>query len=89
LKIDKGITIPKLWKDDYGKAKSYRVISLLNCISKTVEKVAAILITEAVEKGKSYLHMGQFGRRKVRGVLKQQHVLIVEVEEAWKQKKIV
>jgi hypothetical protein len=52
--IAKGITIPKLWKHDYGKVKSYRVISLLNYISKTVEKVAAILITEAVEKGKSH-----------------------------------
>jgi hypothetical protein len=43
-KIAKGITIPKLWKHDYGKAKSCRDISLFNCIGKTVKKFAVILI---------------------------------------------
>jgi hypothetical protein len=76
-KIAKGITIPKLGKDDYGKAKSCRVISHLNYIRKTVEKVAAILITEAVENGKSHLHMGQLGGRKGRGAIDASARLIV------------
>jgi hypothetical protein len=38
-KVAEGITIPKPGKDDYTKAKSYRVISLLNCLGKVVEKV--------------------------------------------------
>ena len=31
-KTARGITIPKLGKDDYSQAKSYRVISLLDCL---------------------------------------------------------
>ena len=36
--------MPKPGKDDYGMAKLYRCISLLNCLGKMVEKVAAELV---------------------------------------------
>jgi hypothetical protein len=48
-KITKGVTIPKLGKDDYSKVKSYRVISLLNCLGEVVEKVVAIMLTDHCE----------------------------------------
>jgi hypothetical protein len=68
---------PILWKDDNGEAKPYLVIYLLNCISKTVEKVAAIPITEVAERGKSHLHIGQFGERKGGGAVDAATRLIV------------
>jgi hypothetical protein len=37
----KGVVIPNPNKPDYGVAKVYRVITLLNCLGKVVEKVAA------------------------------------------------
>jgi hypothetical protein len=48
-KITKGVTIPKLGKDDYSKVKSYRVICLLNCLGEVVEKVVAIMLTDHCE----------------------------------------
>ena len=42
-KTARGGTIPKPGKDYYELAKLYRVISLLNCLGKMVEKVAAML----------------------------------------------
>jgi len=42
----KGVVIPKPNKPDYGVAKAYRVITLLNCPGKVVEKVAANAIAE-------------------------------------------
>ena len=48
-KIARGVTIPKPGKDNYGLAKSYRVISLLNCLGKMVEKVAAMLVSTHCE----------------------------------------
>jgi len=37
----KGVVLPKPDKPDYGVAKAYRVITLLNCLGKVVKKVAA------------------------------------------------
>ena len=44
-KTARGVTIPKPGKDDYSLAKSYQVISLLDCLGKVVEKTAAYLIS--------------------------------------------
>ena len=44
MEVARGVTIPKPGKDDYSLAKSYRHISLLNCLGKMVEKVAAELV---------------------------------------------
>ena len=48
-KTARGVTIPKPGKGNYGLAKSYRVISLLNCLGKMVEEVAAMLLSTHCE----------------------------------------
>lgn len=45
----RGVAIPKPGKDDYGLAKSYRIISLLSCLGKIVEKVAAMMVSAHCE----------------------------------------
>ena len=36
-----GKLLEKRWKQDFGLVRSYRVMSLLNCMGKVVEKVVA------------------------------------------------
>jgi hypothetical protein len=43
------VVIPKANKPDYRVAKAYRVITLLYCLGKVVEKVAANAIAEECE----------------------------------------
>jgi len=64
----KGVVIPKPNKPDYGVANAYRVITLLNCLGKVVQKVAANAIAEECERGK-LLHDGQFGCRTRRSAI--------------------
>jgi hypothetical protein len=45
-KVANGVTIPKPGKDDYTKVKGYRVISLLKCLGKVVEKVVATMLSD-------------------------------------------
>jgi len=78
----KGVVIPKLNKPDYGVAKAYRVITLLNCLGKVVEKVAANPIAEECEQ-RRLLHDGQFGCRKRRSAIDAVGRLMKRVEEAW------
>jgi len=56
------MVIPKSNKLDYGIAKAYKVITLLNCLGNVVEKVAANIIPEQCER-RMLLHDGQFGCR--------------------------
>jgi len=78
----KGVVIPKPNKPDYGVAKAYRVITLLNCLGKVVEKVAANAIAEECER-RRLLHDGQFGCRKRRSAIDVVGRLMKRVEEAW------
>jgi hypothetical protein len=78
----KGMVIPKPNKPDYGITKAYRVITLLNCLGKVVEKVAANAIAEACER-RQLLHDGQFGCRKRRSAIDAVGRLMKRVEEAW------
>ncbi|ODM15132.1 hypothetical protein SI65_09371 [Aspergillus cristatus] len=48
-KVAKGILLRKPNKPDYTAVKAYRVISLLNCLGKVVEKVAADAIAHHCE----------------------------------------
>lgn len=57
-KAARGVTIPKLGKDDYSLAKS--CISLLNCLGKMVEKVVAMLVSAHYKAAGSF-HPGQYG----------------------------
>lgn len=67
-KTSRGVTIPKPGKDDYGLANAYRAISLLNCLGKTVEKVATMLVRAHCEATQGF-HPGQYGCRAGRSVV--------------------
>jgi len=76
------VVIPKPNKPDYGVAKAYRVITLLNCLGKVVEKVAANAIADQCER-RQLLHDGQFGCRKRRSAIDAVGRLMKRVEEVW------
>ena len=80
-KTARGATIPKPDKNDYGLAKSYRVISLLNCLGKMVEKVAAIMVS-AHCKATGCFHPVQYGCRTRRSAVDAVGVAIVQTQEA-------
>jgi hypothetical protein len=86
-KIAKGVCIPKPGKPSYDKVKNFRVISLLSCLGKLIEKVTAILIAEAVETNNA-LHIGQFGGRRGRSAMDAAAVLVAAIEDAWEKRKI-
>jgi len=81
-KETRGVVIPKPNKPDYGAAKAYTVITLLNCLGKVVEKVAANAIAEECER-RRLLHDGQCGCRKRRSAIDAVGRLMKRVEEAW------
>jgi len=78
----KGVVIPKPNKPDYAVAKAYRVITVLNCLGKVVEKVGANSIAEECER-KRLLHDGQFGCRKRRSAVDTVGRLMKIVKESW------
>ena len=82
--IARGVTIPKPGKDDYGLAKSYRVISLLNCPGKMVEKVAAMLVSAHCENTGGF-HPGQYGCRIRRSAVDAVGVVSAQTQAAWKR----
>lgn len=81
-KLARGAIIPKPEKDDYSAAKAYRCISLLNCLGKMVEKVAADLISRHCESTGGF-HPGQYGCRMKRSAIDTVGVAIAQVQEAW------
>lgn len=81
-KTARGIVLRKPNKLDYAKVKAYRVISLLPCLGKVVEKVVADLLSETCEHG-DLLHRGQFGCRRWRSSVDAVAVLISRAEAAW------
>ena len=74
----KGVLLEKPNKSDRTLEKSYRVISLLNCLGKIVEKVVAEQLSQFCEaNGK--LHKGQMGARKYRSAIDAAALLIQKV----------
>lgn len=70
-----------LWKPnkpDYTLVKAYRVISLLNCLEKVVEKIAAEAISSYCEAA-GVLHPGQMGSHKQWSTIDAVACLIQEV----------
>jgi Reverse transcriptase (RNA-dependent DNA polymerase) len=61
--------------------KAYKVISLLNCLGKVIEKVAATALSRLCEE-KELLHLGQFGYRKQRSAIDAVAKLIYITEKA-------
>jgi ribonuclease HI len=80
----KGILLRKPDKPDYAIPKAYRVISLLECLGKVVEKVVAGKVASFCESH-HILHEGQFGSRKNRSTHDALLKLISFVEKAWKK----
>ena len=69
---------------DYAQVKSYRVISLLNCLGKVTEKVVAELISGWCESN-NLLHQGQMGSRKNRSCVDAVARVMNQVEESWQR----
>jgi ribonuclease HI len=84
-KTAKGILLRKARKADYSLVQSYRVISLLNCLGKVVEKIAAEAIAQHCEVTQA-LHQGQMGCRKHRSAIDAVACLIQEVHNGWGEK---
>ncbi|ODM14511.1 hypothetical protein SI65_10133 [Aspergillus cristatus] len=87
-KVAKGILLRKPNKPDYTAVKAYRVISLLNCLGKVVEKVAADAIARHCET-MGVLHPGQMGSRKQRSAIDAVACLIQNTHEAWRLQQLV
>jgi len=81
------VVIPKLGKPDYSKVHAYRVISLLDVISKLLERTAAHLIADHLER-KRGLHEGQFGCRRRRSCVDAVAILMNRTQQAWEKKRI-
>jgi len=78
----RGVVIPKPNKPDHGVTMAYTVITLLNCLRKVVEKIAANAIADECEQRRS-LHDRQFGCRQRRSAIDAVGRLMKRVEEAW------
>jgi len=88
-KTARGVVIPKLGKPDYSRARAYRVITLLDAISKLLERTAAHLIADHLERRKKRgLHKGQYGCRKRRSCIDAVAVLMNRTQQAWAGKKV-
>lgn len=83
----KGVLLEKPNKSDRTLVKSYRVISLLNCLEKVVEKVVAAKLAQFCEENKK-LHKGQMGAKKYGSAIDAAALLVEKVEEVWKSQKI-
>jgi len=86
-KTAKGVVIPKPGKPDYAKVRAYRVISLLDVISKLLERTAAHLIADYLERSRG-LHEGQFGCRKRRSCVDAVAILMNRTQKAWAERKV-
>jgi len=81
------VVIPKPGKPDYTKVRAYRVISLLDVTSKLLERTAAHLIADHLERARS-LHEGQYGCRKRRSCVDAVAVLMNRTQPAWGENKL-
>jgi len=87
-KMARGVVIPKANKPDYSQVRAYRVISLLDTISKLVERMGAHLIADHLERSKG-LHEGQYGCRRRRATVDAVAMLMNRTERVWECKKLV
>lgn len=83
----RGILLEKGNKRDKSLVKSYRVISLLNCMGKLVEKVIAEELSRFYEINLK-LHKGQMGARKSRCAIDAAAIMVNNVHKIWGEKKI-
>ena len=76
-----GIIIPKPSKPDYSIPKAYRVISLLNCLGKVLEKIFATRLGYLANTTARLLHNTQLGGRKQRSAIDTVLLLLNEVQQ--------
>ncbi len=79
----KSVVLEKLNKKDRTLVKSYRLISLLNCFGKVVEKLVAEQISQFCES-KWALHNDKVGARKNWSVIDAVAILVQKVQDVWK-----
>ena len=84
----RGVLLEKAGKRDFSLVRSYRVISLLNCMGKVIEKVVAVQLSQYCENY-SKLHPGQMGGRKERSAIDVVAILVHAVQKGWEDKKLV
>jgi hypothetical protein len=84
-KVAKGVVIRKPNKPNCNNPKAYRIICLLNCMGKIVEKVVTSLLADTIDKK---LYKGQFGCRKRHSVVDAAACLTEEVYQSWAKGKI-
>jgi hypothetical protein len=83
-----GCCHPEGEKAGHSKVRAYRVISLLDVFSKLVERTAAHLIADHLERRKGRgVHDGQFGCRKRRPYVDALAVLMNRTQQSWEGKK--
>jgi hypothetical protein len=75
-----GIVLAKKGKDDYTSPKSYRVISLLNCLGKLLEKIFASRLAYLANIKDYFLHPSQLGGRKQRSALDTALLLLNKIQ---------
>jgi hypothetical protein len=85
-KTAKGILLRKQGKPTYTITKAYRIISLLSCFGKVVEKVVATWIVSFCEKNDVF-YRGQFSYRRGRSTLDAVAQLVAKVENTWVKKR--
>jgi hypothetical protein len=71
---------------NYALPKAYRVISLLNCLAKVMEKIVARRLAVMAEF-KTLLHMHQIGGRRQKSAIDAVMVLIQKVQANWRTRK--
>jgi len=81
------VVIPKPGKPDYTQVRAHRVISLLDSISKLVERTAAHLIADHLER-RGKLHDGQYWCRKRRSAVDAVAVPMNRTQQAWQGKRV-
>jgi ribonuclease HI/endonuclease/exonuclease/phosphatase (EEP) superfamily protein YafD len=75
-----GIILPKLDKPDYSVPKAYRVISLLNCLGKTLEKLYATRLSYLANTT-GLLSPSQLGGRKQRSAIDTALLLLHHIQK--------
>lgn len=84
-KCARGIVLRKPGQPDYTTVKSYRVISLLNCLGKVAESIAARMISDYCEaSGK--LHNRQMGSLRRRSAIDAVAIAMNQIQQAWEAK---
>jgi len=81
------VVIPKPGKPDYTQVRAHRVVSLLDSISKLVERMAAHLIADHLER-RNKLHDGQYGCQKRRSAVDAVAALMNQTQQAWQGNKV-